>query len=143
MRLRYFLIGFALATMTVLIYAGATNFGRLIVSEDPGITLSNGETISNSTDGTIDFGTAILSFGGTKLDSGSTVGVDAFTTTATADTVVISGALATDIYIVNGRGGSVDQQDLLQVEAKADTLIVHRLAAGASALSYNWYRITY
>ena len=75
------------------------------------------------------------------LSEDSYVGSDVFTTTATADTVVISGALATDIYFVNGIGGSVDQQDVLQVEAKADTLIVHRLAAGASALEYNWLRI--
>ena len=77
------------------------------------------------------------------VDSATVAGVDTFVTTATADTVVISGALATDLYFVVGRGGSVDQQDVLQVEAKADTLIVHRLASGASALVYNWLRIRY
>lgn len=78
-----------------------------------------------------------------QMDSAATCGVDTFTTTATADTVEISGALATDLYLVTGRGGSVDQQDVLQVEAKADTLIVHRLAAGKSALSYNWFRFVH
>jgi hypothetical protein len=57
--------------------------------------------------------------------------------------VTISGALTTDIYIVQGRGGSVDQQDVLQVEALAGKLVVHRLADGASGLAYHWYRITY
>ena len=71
----------------------------------------------------------------------TTVGSNVFTTTATADTVVISGALATDNYFITGTGGSVDQQDVLQAEAKADTLIVHRLASGASALTYDWLRI--
>lgn len=78
-----------------------------------------------------------------QMDSAATCGVDTFATTATADTVVISGALATDLYLVTGRGGSVDQQDVLQVEAKADTLIVHRLASGASGLAYNWFRFVH
>lgn len=74
------------------------------------------------------------------LADGITIGSDAFTTTAAADTVLLSGALATDIYFITGKGGSVDQQDVLQVEAKADTFIVHRLASGASGLTYNWLR---
>lgn len=68
-------------------------------------------------------------------------GVDTFTTTAAADTVLISGAAATDHYFLTAKGGSVDQQDVLQAEAKADTLIVHRLASGASGLVYNWLRL--
>ena len=68
-------------------------------------------------------------------------GVDTFTTTATADTVLISGAAATDHYFLTAHGGSVDQQDVLQAEAKADTLIVHRLASGASGLVYSWLRL--
>lgn len=68
-------------------------------------------------------------------------GSNTFTTTAIADTVVISGALATDYYIVMQTGtGSVDAQDVLMVEAKEDTLIVHRLASGASGLAYDWFR---
>lgn len=78
-----------------------------------------------------------------QMDSAATCGVDTFATTAEADTVEILGALATDLYLVTGRGGSVDQQDVLQVEAKADTLIVHRLASGASGLVYNWFRFTH
>jgi hypothetical protein len=78
-----------------------------------------------------------------QMDSAVTCGVDTFTTTAEADTVEISGALATDLYLVTGRGGSVDQQDVLQVEAKADTLIVHRLSGGASGLVYNWFRFVH
>ena len=69
-------------------------------------------------------------------------GVDTFATTAEADTVLITGATATDLYFVTGVGGSVDQQDVLQVEAKVDTLVVHRLAAGASGLIYAWIRFS-
>ncbi|MCA9386317.1 hypothetical protein KC717_06755 [Candidatus Dojkabacteria bacterium] len=79
-----------------------------------------------------------------QLDSGATCGVSAFTTTDETDTVLIPGALATDLYIVTGVFTSaIDQQDILQVEAKADTLIVHRMASGESALGYNWFRFTY
>ena len=67
---------------------------------------------------------------------------DVFNSTDQVDTVLISGALATDKYVVTGIGGSVDQQDVLQAEAKADTLIVHRVASGASALKYILLRIT-
>ena len=66
---------------------------------------------------------------------------DVFTSTDQVDTVLISGALATDKYIITGIGGSVDQQDVLQAESKVDTLIVHRVASGASALKYIWLRI--
>ena len=70
------------------------------------------------------------------------VGTDVFTTTAETDTVTISGALATDIYFVTGQFTSaIDQQDILQWEALAGKLVVHRMAAGESALKYSWLRI--
>lgn len=132
------------------------------------LTLANNEAISNATDGTIAFtdgsnnlmtivdngttgnvtitGQGIISgntqLNGTHLDVSTTIaGQDTFATTASADTVVISGALESDLYFLTGVGGSVDQQDVLQAEAKADTLIVHRLASGASDLVYNWFRV--
>lgn len=79
---------------------------------------------------------------GELLLSSTIVGEGAFTTTAAADTTVITGALATDTYIVSGKYvAGVDQQDVLQWEAKADTLIVHRLASGESAGAYTWLRL--
>ena len=70
------------------------------------------------------------------------VGTDVFTTTAETDTVTISGALATDIYFVTGQFTSaIDQQDILHWEALAGKLVVHRMAAGESALKYSWLRI--
>ena len=68
-------------------------------------------------------------------------GTDVFVTTAQVDTVLIPGSVATDKYFITGIGGSVDAQDVLQAEAKVDTLIVHRLASGASALEYMWIRV--
>jgi len=67
-------------------------------------------------------------------------GSDVFTTTAAADTVLVSGLLATDYVLITGTkiAGAVDQQDVLQTEAKADTLIVHRLASGKSAQTYDY-----
>ena len=76
-----------------------------------------------------------------SVDSAVVMGVDAFSATETTDTVTISGAAATDFYVISGSGGSVDQQDVLQWEALAGKLVVHRLASGASGLSYSWLRI--
>lgn len=73
-----------------------------------------------------------------KFDS-ATADTNAFTATATADTVVVSGATVSSIFIVSGMYlGGVDQQDVLQWEAKTDTLIVRRLASGESAAKYSW-----
>ncbi len=68
-------------------------------------------------------------------------GSGTFTGTELVDTVLIAGALTTDFYLVTGTGGAVDPQDVLQPEALAGTLIVHRVAAGKSALTWDWVRI--
>ena len=69
-------------------------------------------------------------------------GTNSFTTTAAADTVVISGVDANSIFVVSGKyTAGVDQQDVLQWEAKTDTLIVHRLASGENNLAYSYIRI--
>ena len=86
-------------------------------------------------------GTALEIGAGTRMELLG-FGSDAFTTTAAADTVLISGALATDKYWITAYGSAaVDQQDVLQAEAKADTLIVKRLANGASGLTYSYLRL--
>jgi hypothetical protein len=74
------------------------------------------------------------------LNGGSLLrGTGTFTTTAEVDTTLISSLLATDIVVVSGvYVAGVDQQDVLQAEVKADTLIVHRLAAGESAGAYSY-----
>ena len=73
--------------------------------------------------------------------SSITAGVDTFATTAATDTVLIAGAGVNDLYLITGKGGSVDQQDILQAEPLANKLVVHRLAEGASGLVYFWLRI--
>ena len=76
------------------------------------------------------------------LNDGVSVGTNVFTTTAAADTVVISGATSSDVYFISPNFvAGVDQQDVLQWTAKTDTLIVNRLASGESALKYSWLRI--
>ena len=70
------------------------------------------------------------------------IGEDVFTTTAVTDSVVITGALSTDTYFITGQFTSaIDQQDILQWQAINDTLVVHRMADGESALKYSWLRI--
>ncbi|MFH1321021.1 MAG: hypothetical protein ABII90_10260, partial [Bacteroidota bacterium] len=69
-------------------------------------------------------------------------GSDVFTTTAAHDTVTVSGALATDIYLITIKGTAIPTAtDLLTVEAIAGMFAVHRGAAGTSGLAYNWLRI--
>lgn len=154
-RNRIALIALILVALVGFSYYGATNFDRIVLGsgnfgEDPNttadITGQNDEYISNSTDGTWDMGSANITTTGNVtglLDLGSTVvGVDTFTTTGTTDTVTISGAAATDVYLITGRlTAGVDQQDVLQWQALSGKLVVHRLASGESALIYSWLRI--
>ena len=76
------------------------------------------------------------------LKENVSIGIGTFTTTAAADTTVISGATTSDVYLISPNYvAGVDQQDVLQWTAKTDTLIVNRLAGGESALKYSWLRI--
>ena len=77
-----------------------------------------------------------------SLDSLVSIGTDAFTTTAEKDTVVISGAEATDSYFIQPISETLDAQDVqFQTVSKEDTLIVTRPASGASGLNYHYLRI--
>ena len=141
------IIGVLLLIVTLgFVMAGVTNFDRLVLGSsnygtDPNttadITFQNDEYISNATDGTLEINAATINVNATVAGS------NVFATTATADTVVISGTLSTDYFLVTGvyTSGTVDQQDVLQAYAKTDTLIVIRLASGESALKYNWLRL--
>ena len=76
------------------------------------------------------------------VDTAVVAGRDAFGTTLEKDTVVISGAEATDIYLITPISETIDAQDnVIQATAKEDTLIVTRPASGASGLEYFWLRI--
>jgi len=145
MRNKLIVIGLIVTAIFGFSYYGATNFDRIVLgsanySEDPNttadITLQNDEYITNATDG-------VVSIVSPTLTLSSTVrGTDAFTTTATEDTVTISGATTADIYVVSGKyTAGVDQQDVLEWEALTGKLVVHRLASGESALGYSFIRI--
>lgn len=116
---------------------------KITMASDPAVSTQSAKIYFYDTDQYI-FAPAdgqISVVAATFLLSSTVCDTNSFTTTAAADTVLISGALSTDKYFITGIGGSVDQQDVLQAEAKADTLIVHRLASGASGLKYQWLRI--
>lgn len=118
----------------VLIFAGVANaqyYANDYKLTAPSITFQGNTTITGT----------LTTSGAIALPS-TVVGENAFTTTAETDTVVISGALATDTYFISGQFTSaIDQQDILQWEAIAGKLVVHRMAAGESALKYSWLRI--
>ena len=74
--------------------------------------------------------------------SGRASGSDAFTTTATTDTVTITGAATTDLYFVTLTGSAAPgATDAYVVQATATGFVLHRGAAGTSGLTYNWFRI--
>jgi hypothetical protein len=77
---------------------------------------------------------------GSWQETGMMRGSDAFTTTATADTVTITGATSSDYYWVTPKGSSITSNDVLSVTAGTNTLIVNRPASGTSGLGYNWLR---
>lgn len=70
-RLKYFLIGVVLAS-AVVVWAGATNLGRLVLDETPEITGSNSETISNATDGQWRFNAPLIASSDDANDLGTT-----------------------------------------------------------------------
>ena len=77
-----------------------------------------------------------------SFDLGATnTGTGTFTTTAENDTVLITGALAADAYLLTNEATAADPQDVLNYTAKVGTLIVIRPANGASGLTYTWVRI--
>lgn len=66
-------------------------------------------------------------------------GDNTFTTTALLDTVLITGALATDVYIIQMKDTTATK--LTTYTAKAESLVVTRAYGGTSGASYQWYRI--
>lgn len=92
-----FIVGLLIFTVFVIVFAGATNFDRIVLGSgnygtDPNtsadITLQNDEYIDNSTDGTIDFGSANLSSTGTL--SGGNI---SFTGTLSSDSSATFGTI--------------------------------------------------
>lgn len=118
----------------VLIFASVANaqyYAHDYKLEAPKINLKGATTITGT----------LTTTGAISLPS-TVIGENVFTTTAETDTVLITGALATDTYFVCGQFTSaIDQQDILQWEAISGGLVVHRMASGESALKYSWLRI--
>jgi hypothetical protein len=93
------------------------------------------------TDGHTDFSDAITI--GTNLIGGSQLrGSNAFTTTATTDTVTVTSAEITDYYWVQLTGtGAPGATDAHRLQITATGFVLHRGAAGTSGLTYNWLRV--
>ncbi len=85
----------------VLLIAAKTNFGRLVLSETPEIIGSSGDSLSNSTAGTWDFGGADLATTGgislnDKIDAGIVSGINHVGVALTADSIDVSGITIND-----------------------------------------------
>ena len=68
-------------------------------------------------------------------------GVNTFTTTATADTVLITGAATTDRYFFDYTAAPNANDVMKWYTAKTDTVIFSRAASGTSGIGYTWLRI--
>src|SRR5690606_32988191 len=152
------IFGFALGITTIVLLAASTNFDRLVLGsgnygEDPNptadITLQNDEYISNYTDGTIDFGAAILATTGAINGGAQIAGIDSFYSTSTTDTIAIPGVAAGDIFVfceyTPNYSTAVDTV-LFQFQCKTDTVFVTRVspnnaAAYKSGAQYSYIRI--
>lgn len=84
--------------------------------------------------------TGTLVLGGAITGSSLTKGTDAFTTTATADTVTVSGAGVGDVYMVNYTAAAAATEAPLSVVSTATGFIVTRPAGTTSGITYAWMR---
>ncbi len=71
-------------------------------------------------------------------DSFAVAGTDTFTTTATVDTITITGMSATSYVTVTPQGNTYNVNDILFAKPETNRLIVTRNAAGTSGLKYAW-----
>lgn len=71
-------------------------------------------------------------------DSFAVAGTDTFTTTATVDTITITGMSATSYITVTPQGNTYNVNDILFAKPETNRLIVTRNAAGTSGLKYTW-----
>jgi len=131
----------------VFLVAGASNFGRIVLDETPEITGSNGETISNATDGTWTFSSDITTGNGVSNFANST-GIAFFEPGLTEDTLVHS-----DIYYNSQTDHSLiflqycdtvgkgygDSLILSYRFLSADTIIIQTLKAPGSGTDTAWY----
>ena len=78
---------------------------------------------------------------GVYKGNANTRGTNTFTTTAAADTVVISGVTTASIFVVSAKHtAAADTSDILTWEARTDTLFVRRNTGGTSGLGYSYIR---
>ena len=86
-------------------------------------------------------GAVSLTLTGAFTGSSLTDGNDAFTTTATADTVTISGASVNDRYYGNYTTAVTAAESPLSIVATATGFIATRPIGTTSDAAYNWFRI--
>jgi hypothetical protein len=130
-------------------YYGASNYDRLVLGvnnfgEDPSptsdIVLQNDEVISNSTDGTVIIG-GILS---TTLagDTNSFQKTPDTNREKFYDTVTVTGATTTSVFIVSPRIASIPVAgDILSARGITDKMIVSRADTTTSVEPYSYLRV--
>ena len=88
---------------------------------------------------------AIGSRGTISLRDTVATGQHAFTTTATVDSMAVTGGLSTDYYFVTPQfvegTTTFNANDALYAQAKTGWVIVMRNAGGTSGLKWNWLRV--
>ena len=116
-------------------------------SERIRITSSGRTLIGTSTDNTVDLlqVNGSVSFGGITTSgaftgNSTTRGTDSFTTTATADTVAVSGATVNDFYTGSYITAVTAAEAPLSFVSTATGFIVTRPAGTTSGASYAWFR---
>jgi len=116
-----------------------TGTGLAVFSIDP--TFSNIVTVTDSLrSSNVSVLTGAVVLGNSLTGSALTRGTNAFTTTATADTVAVSGAGTGDIYVVSYIAAAAATEAPLSVVSTATGFIVTRPAGTTSAITYSWMR---
>ncbi len=104
-------------------------------------TFTNIVNISDSLNVTgVTTATGGIVLGAALTGSAFTRGTDAFTTTATADTVAITGASVNDIYVISYKTAVTAAEAPLSVVSTATGFIATRPAGTTSGASYAWMR---
>lgn len=71
-------------------------------------------------------------------DSFAVAGTDTFTTTATTDTITVTGMSTTSYVVVTPQGSTYNVNDILFATPISNKLVVKRNAGGTSGLKYAW-----
>ena len=129
----------------VLLSMGGKNYLTFWARADGSNSIKD-QTILPNDSATVDLGSASRYFDDFYVDqlhgNGNWRGSDSFSGVAIADTILNGDFASTDIFFASlTHTASMDSVNTSWVEAKTDTLIVHREADGDAGQTYNWWRL--